>query len=68
MPRTAAKFTQADLGRAIREIQRAFGATQVIFDSSGNARVVPLTQPELVKLTSNNDPSPTTNDRDGVDL
>lgn len=42
MPRTPAKFTQADIGRAIREMMKAFGSAQVVFDAEGNMRVLPL--------------------------
>ncbi len=42
MPRTPAKFTQADIGRAIREMMKACGSAQVVFDPSGCIRVVPL--------------------------
>lgn len=40
MPRTPAKFTQADIGRAIREMMKACGSAQVIFDKDGTIRVV----------------------------
>lgn len=42
MPRTAAKFTQADIGRAIREMRKEFGSAQVVFDAKGNTRVTPI--------------------------
>lgn len=42
MPHTPAKFTQADIGRAIREMMKAFGSAQVVFDPDGCVRVIPL--------------------------
>lgn len=52
MPRTAAKFTQADLGRAIREMRKEFGSAQVIFDLGGNARVIPVSEEEIAQFTA----------------
>ena len=42
MPRTPARFTQADIGRAIREMMKACGSAQVVFDAEGNMRVMPV--------------------------
>ena len=68
MPRTAAKFTQADIGRAIREMRREFGSAQVIFDSSGNARVVPISEGEIARLTTTSETAQAVDGRQEVDL
>jgi hypothetical protein len=41
MPRTPAKFTQADLARAIRAMKQTFGSASVVFETDGTVRVVP---------------------------
>lgn len=68
MSRTGAKFTQADLGRAIREMRKVFGSAQVIFDASGNARVVPISEEEIARLTSVTGAVKPVDGQEGVEL
>lgn len=68
MPRTAAKFTQADIGRAIREMRREFGSAQVIFDSGGNARVVPISDAEAARFSVQGGFAQPVDGQEGVDL
>lgn len=68
MPRTAAKFTQADIGRAIREMRRAFGSAQVIFDSGGNTRVVPISGAEIALFTKSGEKDEPIGEQEEVDL
>lgn len=39
MPRSPARYTQADLARAIRAMKQAFGSATVIFETDGRVRI-----------------------------
>lgn len=41
MPRTPAKFTQADVARALRAVDQAGGDREVILEPDGRIRIVP---------------------------
>ena len=41
MPRSPARFTQADVARAIRAVEQAGGNMEVILEPDGRIRIVP---------------------------
>ena len=42
MPRTAARWTQAEMNRAYRIVKADAGAAQFVFDPDGGVRVTPF--------------------------
>ncbi len=49
MPRTSAKFTQADVARAVRAAAACDKPMEVILETDGRIRIVPSAQPQTIK-------------------